>query len=186
MVDICSYKLEKWVYCNGDESWKNDKSNLVFETFGKKTCKSICQTGIYERINDIIEKSDDDHNDNAWPASLSERMLQIMKKCCCKMLLQRGAAASSCLGSAWKLSVHTHTRTLYFPCVLPLPFARSKIMTANNILLSQEGNCVFILIMSQFFECFNTLYSIFILSLFHFNMKTYFTSHVVWFFKFSL
>ena len=134
MVDICSYKLEKWVYCNGDESWKNDKSNLVFETFGKKTCKSICQTGIYERINDIIEKSDDDHNDNAWPASLSERMLQIMKKCCCKMLLQRGAAASSCLGSAWKLSVHTHTRTLYFPCVLPLPFARSKIIARLKFL----------------------------------------------------
>ena len=61
------------------QSLCNIKIDAIFEIFGKKKFKLMCHTKMYDWIRDIIEKTDADHNNNAWSASLSA-LFQIMKK----------------------------------------------------------------------------------------------------------
>ena len=49
------------------------KIGRVFEILVKKPWKLMYHTYIYDKIRNIIENTDDDHDDTAWSASLSTR-----------------------------------------------------------------------------------------------------------------
>ena len=50
-----------------------DENGHIFDNFGKKTFELIYHTKVSDKNKDIIEKSDHNHFDNAWSASLSMR-----------------------------------------------------------------------------------------------------------------
>ena len=58
--EVDFFEIEKKVFCLISKV----KSDLIFETFVKKTFNLICHTKMYDESRDIIEETDEGYDDN--------------------------------------------------------------------------------------------------------------------------